>query len=176
MRMGVLDIGSNTGHLLIVDAYRGGPPLPAYSFKEPLRLAEQLGDDNCVTDDGVARLVKYVGEAKAEALERGCSSIVAFATSAVRDADNADAVLAAVHAATGVDLRVLHEGLCIQTLHVGPYDDEGPVLARMHDVEIPSAGLRLTGRHHEVYLGDPRRTAPERLRTILRQPVAPVES
>lgn len=107
MRMGVLDIGSNTGHLLIVDAYRGGPPLPAYSFKEPLRLAEQLGDDNCVTDDGVARLVKYVGEAKAEALERGCSSIVAFATSAVRDADNADAVLAAVHTATGVDLRVL---------------------------------------------------------------------
>lgn len=107
MRMGVLDIGSNTGHLLIVDAYRGGPPLPAYSFKEPLRLAEQLGDDNRVTDDGLARLVKYVEEAKAEALERGCSSIVAFATSAVRDAANADEVLATVREVAGVDLRVL---------------------------------------------------------------------
>lgn len=107
MRMGVLDIGSNTGHLLIVDAYRGGPPLPAHSFKEPLRLAEQLGEDNRVTGEGLARLVKYVGEAQSEALERGCSSVVAFATSAVRDADNADEVLAAVRESTGVDLKVL---------------------------------------------------------------------
>ncbi len=136
MRMGVLDIGSNTGHLLIVDAYRGGPPLPAYSFKEPLRLAEQLGDDNCVTDDGVARLVKYVGEAKAEALERGCSSIVAFATSAVRDADNADAVLAAVHAATGVDLRVLDTGRTHEELRLHARsviaDVAGPLLRGGH--------------------------------------------
>lgn len=64
----------------------------------------------------------------------------------------------------------LDEGLVVQTLHVGPYDDEGPVLAAMHDV-IPDRGLRMTGRHHEIYLGDPRRAAPERLRTILRQPV-----
>ncbi len=100
----------------------------------------------------------------------------------VDDAAFADAVATVARRKPGlpgldrVDLRVLHEGLCIQTLHVGPYDDEGPVLARMHDVEMPSAGLRLTGRHHEIYLADPRRTAPERLRTILRQPVAPVES
>ncbi len=107
MRMGVLDIGSNTGHLLIVDAYRGGPPLPAYSYKEPLRLAEQLDADQRVTPDGVARLVKYVVEAKAEALERGCSRIVAFATSAVRDAVNADDVLAAVREGADVQLQVL---------------------------------------------------------------------
>jgi hypothetical protein len=74
-----------------------------------------------------------------------------------------------------LDLRPLDEGLCMQTLHVGPYVDEGPVLARMHDVEIPARGLRMTGRHHEIYLGDPRRTAPERLRTILRQPVERVD-
>ncbi|WP_299572485.1 GyrI-like domain-containing protein [uncultured Williamsia sp.] len=66
---------------------------------------------------------------------------------------------------------VLDEGLVVQTLHVGPYDDEGPVLATMHDEVIPARGLRMTGRHHEIYLGDPRRAAPERLRTILRQPV-----
>lgn len=72
------------------------------------------------------------------------------------------------------DLRCaeLDEGRCVQTLHVGPYDDEGPVLAAMHDDVIPSRGLRMTGRHHEIYLSDPRRAAPERLRTILRQPVA----
>ncbi|WP_129336705.1 GyrI-like domain-containing protein [Cellulomonas endophytica] len=65
----------------------------------------------------------------------------------------------------------LDEGLCVQTLHVGPYDDEGPVLADLHGRFLPEHGLVPTGRHHEVYLGDPRRTAPERLRTILRQPV-----
>lgn len=65
----------------------------------------------------------------------------------------------------------LDEGLVVQTLHVGPYDDEGPVLAEMHEQVIPAHGLAMTGRHHEIYLGDPRRTAPERLRTILRQPV-----
>lgn len=71
-----------------------------------------------------------------------------------------------------VRLEPLAEGLCVQTLHVGPYDDEGPVLEELHREFLPANGLRPTGRHHEVYLGDPRRVAPERLRTILRQPVA----
>ncbi|WP_084078479.1 GyrI-like domain-containing protein [Demequina sp. NBRC 110057] len=71
-----------------------------------------------------------------------------------------------------VRLEVLDEGRCVQTLHVGPYDDEGPVLERMHGEVIPGLGLAMTGRHHEIYLSDPRRVAPERLRTILRQPVA----
>lgn len=74
-----------------------------------------------------------------------------------------------------VRLEALDEGLAVQTLHIGPYDDEGPVLAEMHDVFIPAQGLRMAGKHHEIYLGDPRRTAPEKLRTILRQPVEPVE-
>jgi hypothetical protein len=65
----------------------------------------------------------------------------------------------------------LQEGRCAQTLHIGAYDDEAPVLARMHEEIIPGLGLVPTGRHHEIYLSDPRRTAPERLRTILRQPV-----
>ncbi len=68
-------------------------------------------------------------------------------------------------------VEALDEGLCVQTLHVGPYDAEGPVLESMHDDFIPANGLRMTGRHHEIYFGDPRRTAPEKLRTILRQPV-----
>lgn len=74
----------------------------------------------------------------------------------------------------GVRVETLDEGLCVQTLHLGSFDDEGPMLARMHDEFIPGAGLAMTGRHHEIYLSDRRRTAPERLRTILRQPVRTV--
>ncbi|GAA4217758.1 GyrI-like domain-containing protein [Actinocatenispora rupis] len=73
------------------------------------------------------------------------------------------------------DVRVaeLAEGTSAQVLHVGSYDDEGPVLARLHDEYLAAHGLRMTGRHHEIYLGDPRRTEPARLRTVLRQPVRP---
>jgi exopolyphosphatase/guanosine-5'-triphosphate,3'-diphosphate pyrophosphatase len=107
MRMGVLDIGSNTGHLLVVDAFRGGPPIAAHSYKEPLRLAEQLDADHAVTPEGVSRLVKYVVEARSEAEDKGCTTILAFATSAVRDAVNVDAVISAVNDASGLDLQVL---------------------------------------------------------------------
>lgn len=72
-----------------------------------------------------------------------------------------------------VRLETLQEGRCVQTLHVGSYDDEAPVLAAMHDEFIPGAGLAMTGRHHEIYLSDPRRVEPAKLRTILRQPVEP---
>ncbi|MFB8319122.1 GyrI-like domain-containing protein [Streptomyces sp. NPDC055954] len=56
-------------------------------------------------------------------------------------------------------------------MHVGPYDDEGPVLAALHDEYLAAHGLRMTGLHHEIYLSDPRRTEPAKLRTVLRQPV-----
>jgi hypothetical protein len=71
-----------------------------------------------------------------------------------------------------VRLETLGEGRAVQTLHVGPYDAEGPVLARMHDDFIPANGLMMTGTHHEIYLSDPRRVAADKLRTILRQPAA----
>lgn len=64
------------------------------------------------------------------------------------------------------------EGRCAQVLHVGPYAQEGPSLVRLHQ-GLAAAGYRPRGRHHEIYLGDPRRSAPEKLRTILRQPVEP---
>ncbi|MEU4803837.1 GyrI-like domain-containing protein [Actinosynnema sp. NPDC023587] len=65
----------------------------------------------------------------------------------------------------------LHEGLSAQTLHVGPYDDEAPLLAELHDRFLAAHGLDFGGVHHEVYLGDPRRTEPAKLKTVLRQPV-----
>jgi hypothetical protein len=67
----------------------------------------------------------------------------------------------------------LDEGRCVQTMHIGSYDDEGPTLAYLHDEYLPGQGLREAGLHHEIYLSDARRIAPEKLRTILRQPVAP---
>lgn len=73
-------------------------------------------------------------------------------------------------------LEELAEGRCVQTLHVGSYDDEAPVLDELHHRFIPGAGLRMRGLHHEIYLTDPRRTAPGRLRTILRQPVERVDA
>lgn len=67
-----------------------------------------------------------------------------------------------------------HEGLSVQTMYIGAYADEGPTIARMHQF-IHGQGYTFNGRHHEIYLGDPRRTAPEKLRTILRQPVRRIQ-
>ena len=70
-----------------------------------------------------------------------------------------------------VRLEALHEGRCVQTLHVGSYDDEAGVLADMHNHFIHETGLRMSGKHHEIDLNDARRIEPAKLRTILRQPV-----
>jgi exopolyphosphatase / guanosine-5'-triphosphate,3'-diphosphate pyrophosphatase len=110
MRMGVLDIGSNTGHLLVVDAHRGAAPLPAYSQAEPLRLTEHLDGDGAVDRTGIDALVKFVREAKLIAEDKGCETVRAFATSAVRDAINADKVLDVVQDETEVELTVLPGG------------------------------------------------------------------
>lgn len=71
-----------------------------------------------------------------------------------------------------VRLEALSEGRCVQTLHVGSFDDEVDTLRRMHDEFIPGRRLRMVGKHHEIYLSDFRRVAPAKQRTILRQPVA----
>ncbi|MEP7739054.1 MULTISPECIES: Ppx/GppA family phosphatase [Nocardioides] len=111
MRLGVLDIGSNTGHLLVVDAHGGAAPLPAYSYKEPLRLAEHLvehgPDEGAVSEAGVQALTAFTAQAVAVAEDKGCEDMLAFATSAVRDSANADEVLDHVHERTGVRIAVL---------------------------------------------------------------------
>lgn len=70
-----------------------------------------------------------------------------------------------------VRLETMEEGTCVQTLHIGSYEDEAPVLRRMHNEFIPEHGYELTGKHREIYLSDPRRVAEDKLKTILRQPV-----
>ena len=71
-----------------------------------------------------------------------------------------------------VRLERYAEGLALQILHIGSYDDEAPTLARLHREFIPQNGYVEAGKHHEIYLGDPRKVAPEKLKTVLRQPVA----
>jgi hypothetical protein len=73
-----------------------------------------------------------------------------------------------------VRLESLSEGRCVQALHVGAYDDEADLLRRIHEEFIPEQGLTMVGKHHEIYLSDPRRVTAAKLRTILRQPVAPI--
>ncbi len=68
-------------------------------------------------------------------------------------------------------LATLEEDRAVQVMHVGPYNEEAPTIAAMHAF-AESAGCKLVGKHHEIYLSDPRRSAPEKLRTVLRHPVA----
>ncbi len=107
MRLGVLDVGSNTVHLLVVDAHRGAAPLPAYSHKTELRLAEHLEKDGNIDRSGAENLVAFVKEAAELAEDKGCESVLAFATSALREAPNGLTVLDRVRAESDVDLQVL---------------------------------------------------------------------
>jgi exopolyphosphatase/guanosine-5'-triphosphate,3'-diphosphate pyrophosphatase len=107
MRLGVLDVGSNTVHLLVVDAHSGAHPWPAHSQKSALRLAERIGRNGMLTRDGADALVSATTAARAAAAQLGTDDFMAFATSAVRDATNSADVLARVRNETGVELRVL---------------------------------------------------------------------
>jgi exopolyphosphatase / guanosine-5'-triphosphate,3'-diphosphate pyrophosphatase len=107
MRLGVLDVGSNTVHLLVVDAHRGGHPDPVRSHKSELHLAELLRADGSLGRHGTDVLCRAVQDARRAADAEGVEDLLAFATSAVRDATDSAEVLAAVADRTGVDLEVL---------------------------------------------------------------------
>ncbi|MEU6535955.1 Ppx/GppA phosphatase family protein [Streptomyces sp. NPDC047000] len=107
MRLGVLDVGSNTVHLLVVDAHPGARPLPAHSHKAELRLAQLLDADGSIGAHGVDQLIAVVRDALQAAEDKGVEDLLTFATSAVREATNADDVLSRVRNETGVELHVL---------------------------------------------------------------------
>ncbi|GAA3248883.1 Ppx/GppA phosphatase family protein [Dactylosporangium siamense] len=107
MRLGVLDVGSNTVHLLVVDAHHGAHPWPAHSQKAELRLAEKIGKDGELSRAGADSLVAACAEARDAAAALETEDLLAFATSAVRDAKNSARVLRRVRDETGVDLQVL---------------------------------------------------------------------
>lgn len=105
--MGVLDIGSNTVHLLLVDAHYGAAPIPASKLKIPLRLAEHLTPDGSVDDDAVSTLIDFIRKGQRLSEDKGATHVMAFATSAIREATNGEAVLARVQQETGLSLEVL---------------------------------------------------------------------
>ncbi len=107
VRLGVLDVGSNSVHLLVVDARHGGAPVPAHSHKTQLRLAESLTPDGDIAEDAVRRLVDFVAESQSIAEDLGVGVITGFATSALREAPNGDDVIAEVARRTGVELELL---------------------------------------------------------------------
>ena len=107
MRLAVLDIGSNSVHLLVVDAHVGAPPLPATSHKEVLRLAEYLGEDGAIDPAGQERLHNFIAEAVEIAEDQGSEQILAFATSALRDAPNGSELIDSINAQLGVTLNVM---------------------------------------------------------------------
>ena len=90
------------------------------------------------------------------------------------DAKVAAAKKKALPALGHVRLESFEEGTAVQIMHVGPYSEEGPVLAALHSEYVPAHGLAFNGKHHEIYLADPRRTTPAKLKTVLRQPVKAV--
>ena len=107
MRLGVLDVGSNTVHLLVVDAHHGAAPVPAHSHKTEMRLAEHIVDGEKISRTGIDTLVSFVHSAQDVAEDFGVTEMMAFATSAIREASNGDAVLREVRERTGLELEVL---------------------------------------------------------------------
>jgi exopolyphosphatase/guanosine-5'-triphosphate,3'-diphosphate pyrophosphatase len=110
MRLGVLDVGSNTVHLLVMDAHSGARPWAAHSHKTELRLVDHLDKNGRITDAGIEALAVAVGSSVTAASDAGVEQVMAFATSAIRDAGNGEEVLNEVHRRTGVTLEVLDGG------------------------------------------------------------------
>ena len=107
MRLGVLDVGSNTVHLLVVDAHRGAHPTPQHDERSVLRLSEHVGDDDVLSKEGEKALLKAVQSACDRAEKLDCDELMALVTSAIREAENGLEVLDRIRGRTGVDLQVL---------------------------------------------------------------------
>src|SRR3954462_11325475 len=107
MRLAVLDIGSNSVKLQVVDAYPGAPPLPTFAFRAPLRLAENLDDDGAISGPGLRALIATVSHALDVAHERGATEVIAFATEALRHASNGERGCETLRDETQVPVRQL---------------------------------------------------------------------
>lgn len=192
MRLGVLDVGSNTVHLLIVDAHHGAAPIPASKLKIPLRLAEHLTVDGDIGEPGIAALIGFIHEGQRMLEDKGAAGLMAFATSAIREARNGEAVLDRVRTETGLEIAVLSGEdearmtfLAVRrwfgwssgrllvmdigggSLELATGSDEEPDVA----VSVPLGAGRITRSH---IVGDP--PTPESLRGLRRHARAEIAS
>lgn len=190
--MGVLDVGSNTVHLLVVDAHHGAAPIPASKLKMPLRLAEHLTADGDIDDAGVDALIGFIVKGQRMLEDKGAAGLMAFATSAIREAGNGEAVLSRVRAETGLEIAVLSGEdearmtfLAVRrwfgwssgrllvadigggSLELATGSDEEPDVA----VSVPLGAGRITRSH---IVGDP--PTPESLRELRRHARAEIAS
>lgn len=107
MRLGVIDVGSNTVHLLVVDAHQGARPLPAFSHKRELRLSEFTDDTGAIANAGIEELVTFIRECQQIAEDQGVEELLPFATSAIREAANGEYVIEQVRARSGLNIQVM---------------------------------------------------------------------
>jgi len=107
VRLGVLDVGSNTIHLQVIDGHLGGPPIPNSSHKSVIRLTEYLDGSGAITDLGISRITESIHLNLKSAEHLNIDELLAFATSAIREATNSDAVISHVNTSCGIDLQVL---------------------------------------------------------------------
>jgi len=133
------------------------PPLEALWWSDDLAVFTTSYDRSKWRSTALIMLPAWITEPMLDAAREACAKKVpADALARVRVAE-------------------LNEGTCGQTLHLGPFADEGPTIEALHRA-IADAGMALVGKHHEIYLSDFRRTAPEKLKTIIRQPAGPPAS
>lgn len=107
MRLGVLDVGSNTVHLQIMDAHHGSAPLAYQSFKDEIKLAEFLTPDGAISEEGISKLIDTLQRLRSDASVIQLDETLAFATSAIREATNSEKVIDKVSTQTGLELQVL---------------------------------------------------------------------
>ena len=176
MRLGVLDVGSNTVHLLVVDARRGGHPTPMSSTKASLRLAEAIDGNGKLTRKGADKLIGTLDEFAKIAASSGCAELMAFATSAVRDAKNSEEVLARVHAETGVALQVLSGVDESRLTFLAVRRWYGWSAGRIINIDIGGGSLELSNgvdEEPEVALSLPLRRGPADPRVAARRSAGP---
>ena len=107
MRLGVLDVGSNTVHLQVVDTYPGARPNPTFNYKEELRLTQYLGEDHRISEEGITKLRDCIKNAIAQSLVAKTQELLPFATSALRDAHNGEEIIKSINKDFQIDLQVL---------------------------------------------------------------------
>src|SRR5947199_5322801 len=107
MRLGIIDVGSNTVHLSIIDGSPGTPPLPSYSTKRRLHLAESVGEDGALSNESIGELIETLQAASEVCDERGVDEVMVMATAVIRDATNCNDILSRVEKEADVALQVL---------------------------------------------------------------------